>query len=100
MTDIAPTRSLVSCTVDYSYYFEQSIYALLHGKDIESCIEGDTYGQDAMAGLDKGWVRILDINYTILPTDTDEVVESVINKLKNDDIEVFSGPFTGCTIVK
>ena len=95
MTDIAPTRSLVSCTVDYSYYFEQSIYALLHGKNMESCIEGDPYGQDAMAGLDKGWVRILDINYTILPTDTDEVVESVINKLKNDDIEVFSGPFTG-----
>lgn len=29
MTDIAPTRSLVSCCVDYSYYFEQSIGALL-----------------------------------------------------------------------
>ena len=95
MTDIAPTRSLVSCSVDYSYYFEQSIYALLHDKKIEACIDGKVYGQDAMAGLDKGWVRILDMNYAILPKDIGEVVDTATKKLVNGDISVFCGPFTG-----
>ena len=95
MTDIAPTRSLVSCTVDYSYYFEQSIYALLHDKKIEDCIDGKTFEQDAMAGIEKGWVRILDINQAIVPGNTSEIVEDTIHKIVNGKIQVFSGPFTG-----
>lgn len=95
MTDIAPTRSLVSCSVDYSYYFEQSINALLHGKKIEDCIDGKVYGQDAMAGIEKGWVRILDINYAILPENIDSIVKSVSSKIEKNDICIFSGNFTG-----
>ena len=95
MTDIAPTRSLVSCSVDYSHYFEQSIGALLQDKKIEDCIDGKVYGQDAMAGIEKGWVRILDINETILPEDIDEVVDTKIAQLVKGEIQVFSGPFTG-----
>lgn len=95
MTDIAPTRSLVSCSVDYSYYFEQSVYALLHGKRIEDCIDGKVYGQDAMAGIEKGWVRILDINHAILPENIDAVVDDTMMKMENGEIQVFSGPFTG-----
>ena len=95
MTDIAPTRSLVSCCVDYSYYFEQSIYALIHGKNIEDCIDGKIYGQDAMAGFEKGWVRILDINYAIVPDETGQVVDDTIDGLVNGKINVFSGSFTG-----
>lgn len=95
MTDIAPTRSLVSCSVDYSYYFEQSIYALLHDKRIEDCIDGKVYGQDAMAGFDKGWVRILDINNAIVPKNTSEVVERTMEQLVDGKLQVFSGPFTG-----
>ena len=95
MTDIAPTRSLVSCSVDYSYYFEQSINALLHGKKIEDCIDGKVYGQDAMAGIEKGWVRILDMNHAILPENIDAVVDDTMMKMENGEIQVFSGPFTG-----
>lgn len=95
MTDVAPTRSLVSSCVDYSYYFEQSIYALLHGKKIEDCIDGKTYGQDAMAGLDKNWVRILDINEAIVPKETDQIVEDTINELISGKKQVFSGNLTG-----
>lgn len=95
MTDIAPTRSLVSCTVDYSYYFEQSIYALLHDKKIEDCIDGKTFEQDAMAGIEKGWVRILDINQAVVPGNTSEIVDDTIKKIVNGKIQVFSGPFTG-----
>ena len=98
MTSIAPTRSLVSCAVDYSYYFEQSIGALLHGKRIEDCIDGRTYGQDATAGLEKGWVRILDINEAIVPEDTDAKVAETVDQLKKGTLSVFSGPFTGTSV--
>ena len=92
MTDIAPTKSLISCCVDYSYYFEQSIGALLHDKKIEDCIDGRTYGQDAMAGLDKGWVRILDLNETVAPSGTKEMVEDTIASVfdPNDRIDLNS----------
>ena len=95
MTDVAPTRSLVSCSVDYSYYFEQSIGALLRDEKIEDCIDGKVYGQDAMAGLEEGWVRILDINQAIVPADTEEVVEKTIHRLVTGKKKVFAGPFTG-----
>lgn len=93
MTDIAPTRSLVSCSVDYSYYFKQSVYALLKGKKIEDCISGTIAGQDARAGLKEGWVRILDMNEAILPENISEVVRDTVKKLEKGTIQVF--PETG-----
>ena len=87
-----------SCCVDYSSYFEQSVYALLHDKKIEECIDGRTYKQDAMAGIDKGWVRILDINEAIVPKGTKEMVEDTIEKIEKGKLEVFSGPFTGVSV--
>ena len=95
MADIAPTSSLVSCSVDYSCYFEQSVYALLNNKKIEDCIDGTVYKQDAVAGLEKGWVRILDVNYAIVPEDTDETIKRIIEQFKKNELSVFSGPFTG-----
>ncbi len=95
MTDIAPTSSLVSCSVDYSYYFKQSVEALLNGKKIEDCIDGVTNGQDAMAGLKEGWVRILDVNRAILPDNVDSIINETVNGLENGTIQVFSGPFIG-----
>ncbi len=95
MTDIAPTRSLVSCSVDYSYYFKESVSALLRGQKIETCIDGTVFGQDAVAGLKEGWVRILDMNTAILPDDIDTVVDATVKKMENGSIEVFSGSFTG-----
>lgn len=95
MTDIAPRSSLVSCSVDYRYYFEQSIYALLNDKTIEDCIDGDVYGQDAWAGIEKGWVRILDINKVVLSGNVEEKVNETIEKLVKGKLFVFSGEFTG-----
>ncbi len=95
MTDVAPTRSLAGCSIDYSYYFKQSVGALIEGKKIESCIDGKVIGQDAMAGLKEGWVRILDVNNTILPADINDIVDETVEKLENGKIQVFSGEFTG-----
>ena len=99
MTDIAPTRSLVSRCVDYSSYFEQSVYALLCMiKKIEECIDGRTYKQDAMAGIDKGWVRILDINEAIVPKGTKEMVEDTIEKIERENWKCFQVLFTGVSV--
>ena len=57
--------------------------------------DGKTYEQDAMAGIDKGWVRILDVNYAIVPKDTDRIVDDTIEDLVSGKTQVFSGPFTG-----
>lgn len=95
MTGIAPASSIISCSVDYSHYFEQSIYALINGRKIEDCIDGRTYGQDAMAGLDKGWVRILDINRAIVPADTESELAAVVKSLEDGSLQVFEGDFTG-----
>lgn len=97
MTDIAPTSSLVSCSVDYYYYFKQSVDALLKGKKIEDCIKGRISGQDATAGFKEGWVRILDMNYTILPENIDEIVQDTIKKLEKGKIQVFSDS-TACDV--
>lgn len=51
-----------------------------------------------MAGLDKGWVRILDLNETVAPSGTKEMVEDTIAKLSKGELEVFSGPFTGVSV--
>ncbi len=95
LTDIAPRSSLISCSVDYSYYFKQSVEAMLKGKKIERCIDGIVNGQDAMAGLKEGWVRILDVNRAILPENIDGIIKETVKKLENETIQVFSGPFTG-----
>ncbi len=95
MTDIAPTSSLVSCSINFTSYFSQSVNALLHGKRIESCIHATVNGQDAMAGLKEGWVRILDINHAILPENIDSIIEDTEEDLEKGKIDVFSGPFVG-----
>ena len=51
-----------------------------------------------MAGVDKGWVRILDINEAIVPKGTKEMVEDTIEKIEKGKLEVFSGPFTGVSV--
>ncbi len=95
MTDIAPKSSLISCSVDYSYYFKQSVGALLRGRKIESCIKGVVNGQDAMGGLKEGWVRILDVNRAILPDTVDGRIEETVKKLEKGTLPVFYGSFTG-----
>lgn len=95
MTNIAPTSSLISCSVDYSYYFEQSIDAVMHGRRIEDCIDGKTNGQDAMAGIDKGWVRILDINHALISDESEQLINEAADGIKSGKIQVFEGDFTG-----
>lgn len=95
MTDIAPTRSLISCSVDYANYFEQSIAAILNEKDIEAVVDADTTRQDSYAGIDKGWVKILDANEAIVAEGTDEKIDELIAAFNTGKAQVFKGDYTG-----
>ncbi len=95
MVEIAPTRSLVSCSIDYSKYFEQSIDAILRDKDIEKVVDADTYMQDSYAGIEKGWVKILDINEAVVADGTTEKVNQLIEDFKAGKVHVFYGNYTG-----
>lgn len=68
---------------------------MIKGKKIEEGIDGRVCGQDSMAGIEEGWVRVLDMNYAILPEDINEIVDSEVDRLVKGKIEVFSGNFTG-----
>lgn len=95
MTEIAPTRSLVSCSIDYSLYFEQAIDAVLNDKKIESAVDADTNMQDTYAGIDKGWVNILDSNEAIVAKGTDAKIDELIADFNAGRAHVFVGNYTG-----
>ncbi len=95
MTEIAPTRSLVSCSIDYTPFFEQSIAAVLNGKKIESQLNAKTVGNDSMAGFEKEWIKILDINKTIVADGTEAEVDRIIEQFKEGNLTVFKGTYTG-----
>lgn len=95
MTEIAPTRSLVSCSIDYSYYFEQSISAVMNNKNIESVVSANTSKQDSYAGIDKGWVRVLDTNDAIVAKGTKERIDQLISDFNSGKVQVFKGNYTG-----
>jgi len=95
MTEIAPTSSLISCSVDYSLYFEQSIGAVLADKKIESVVDANITMQDSYAGIEKDWVKILDINEAIVAPGTDEAIDQLMKDFKAGNVHVFQGDYTG-----
>jgi len=95
MTEIAPTRSLISCKINYTPYFESAIKALLDGKRIENVVDAEVKSMDSFAGFDKNWVRILDLNTTIAAPGTEEILEDTIENLKNGKTKVFKGDYIG-----
>lgn len=95
MTDIAPITSLFSFRIDWGYYEIAAIQAVMSGKKIEDVVDGNVNGNDAWAGFDKDWIRILDINEIIAADGTKEKVEEAINRFKNEEFIVFQGDYIG-----
>lgn len=95
MTEIAPTTSLVSSNINYEPYFDAVIEAMLAEKDIEDVVDAKVFGNDCAAGLDKEWVKVLDLNEAIIANGTKEAVESTKKQLIDGKIEVFKGDYTG-----
>ncbi|MBQ4379298.1 MAG: BMP family ABC transporter substrate-binding protein [Treponema sp.] len=95
MTDVAPTTSLASTRINWSPYIFGATEAVLKGKKIEAVVKSDYKTADSAKGFDKGWIEIAGLNRHILSPGTEEEIEKAIRQLKNNNLTVFKGNYTG-----
>ena len=95
MTEIAPNTSLISTRVNWTPYVLAATRAVLEGREIEKSVAGSVHGNDVSAGLDQGWVEVLDLNRQIAARGTQERLERTIEALKKGTVEVYRGNYTG-----
>ncbi len=95
MADIAPTTYLTGSKINWSIYMAEAVGAVLYGKDIEKCIKGNINGNDAGAGFENDWVKMLGINEFTAAEGTKEHVDKLVNDFKHNRIQVFKGEYTG-----
>lgn len=95
MIDIAPATSLISTRVNWTPYVLGAVEAVLSGKEIEKSLPGSAHGNDIGAGLDQGWVEVLELNRQIAAYGTQERLDKTIEALKKGTLEVFKGNYIG-----
>lgn len=95
MRDLAPTTYLTGSKINWGVYMTEAVDAVLSGKEIEKCVKGNINGNDVGAGFENGWVRMLEINEFTAAKGTQERVEELIRKFKQNRIQVFQGDYTG-----
>ena len=95
MIDIAPSTSLISTRVNWTPYVLGAVEAMLEGKEIEKHVQGSVHDNDISAGLDLGWVEVLELNKQIAAYGTQEKLNKTIEALKKGSIEVYKGDYTG-----
>ena len=95
MADVAPTTYLVGSKIDWEPYILSAVRAVLEEKPIEKTVKGNVNGNDIGSGFDEGWVEMLELNELIAAKGSKEKMEDVIEQLKNGEIEVFKGDYTG-----
>lgn len=95
MADIAPTTYLTGSKINWTVYMEEAVGAVLARKDIEKCVKGNINGNDAGAGFENDWVRMLGINEFTAAAGTKEKVDELVREFKNNNIQVFQGEYTG-----
>ncbi len=95
MIDVAPTTSLIGTRIDWSMYVIAAVRAVLEDKRIENIVSASIYGNDACAGFEEGWVKMLDVNKAVAPEGVDELISDTIEQIKNGEIHVFKGDYLG-----
>ena len=95
MADVAPTTYLTGCKINWEPYISAAVRAVLTDKDIEECVTGDIYGQDAGAGFSEGWVEMLELNRVIATIGTQKKIDETIDAFKQGTIDVFQGDYIG-----
>ena len=95
MIDTAPTTSLISTRINWSYYIIGAVRAMFQGKTVESAVDGDIHGRDVGAGFERGWVEMLDLNRSIAAEGTAEAMAKAVEEFKNGSLEVFCGDYLG-----
>lgn len=95
MIDIAPNTSLISTRVNWTPYVVAATTAVLEGREIEKSVSGSVHGNDVSAGLDQGWVEVLELNRQIAAYGTEEKLERTAEALRKGALEVYKGSYTG-----
>ncbi len=95
MVDIAPNTSLISTRVNWTPYVLGATRAVLEGREIEKSVGGSVHGNDVSAGLDQGWVDVLELNRQIAAYGTEERLAKTVEALRKGTLEVFKGAYTG-----
>lgn len=95
MADVAPTTSLISSRINWQQYMVAATGAVLRGKNIEAAVKGNVHGKDVSGGFKEQWVQMLKLNKTIAAEGTEEVIEKLIDKFKNNKLTVFQGDYIG-----
>ena len=95
MMDVAPTTSLVASRINWSPYITGAVQAMFEDKKIENVVTGVVNGNDIGAGFTDNWVQMLELNETIVPDNTKEVMNKCIEGLNGDATKVFVGNYVG-----
>lgn len=80
MTVAAPSCAITSATNDWSVYYTYALTAALKGETIDT---------DWAHGYDRGSVAITDINGKLFKEDPSAYVKTVVDKIKNGELQVF-----------
>ena len=95
MLDAAPSSALVSTCINWTPYILGAVEAVRNHNTIEKEVEGDVHGNDMCAGFDLDWVQILELNNRIAAHGTQEKMNSAIDALRKNRLEIFKGDYTG-----
>lgn len=95
MIEVAPTTSLVSSKISWTPYIVSAVGAVLNDKKIEDYVDGQVNGNDIGAGIEEGWVQVLELNSTIVAEGTREKIEEVIKLFHDKNFVVFKGDYIG-----
>lgn len=95
MRDIAPTTYLVGSKIDWEPYIMQATEAVLSGKTIEKCVGATINGNDAGAGFEQGWVKMLELNEVVAAEGSAQRIEELIHAFRQDKVTVFQGDYIG-----
>lgn len=95
MISVAPSTTLISTRIEWTPYLRGAVEAVLSGRSIEKEVSARINGQDAGAGFDMGWVRMLALNKTIAPKGTEKMIEKSIDEFKKGELDVFRGNYKG-----
>lgn len=96
MTDVAPNTSLTSTRINWTPYVLGAVRSIMDGTPIEETVPGTVHAHNDMsAGFEHGWVELTNLNTSILPHNTQELVNQTIEGLEDGHIQVFSGDYRG-----
>ncbi len=95
MMEVAPSTALVACRINWSPYIVGAVKAVMENRRIESVVSGKVHGNDICAGIDKGWVEVLELNLSVAAEGSKQRIDELTEGFRRGHIPVFKGNYTG-----